>query len=185
MYGSKMERLLYSILQEDSKTLRENRSHVSKYLESDALDYVKRLVRSPNGQKNHEDDLEALVKTRMESEESRLLERLEKVRFEVDVPETLPLLCGPGRIEKVCCWRFCVSQELILHCKYLFPLLYLVLRHQYRILRLARKEVLSDRELDAAATTLDKITDGAWQRILRIWGRCVFRKTQGYAYGYL
>lgn len=54
--------------------------------------------------------------------------------------------------------------------KYLFPLIYLVLRHQYRILRLARTEVLSDCELDAAASTLDKITDGAWQRLLRLHG---------------
>lgn len=90
------------MLQEDSKALTANRNYVSKYLESHEIQCVTLLVRSSNRQKNLKDDLEALVHTRMKSEETRLLERLEKVRFEIDVLETLPLLCGPGRIEKVC-----------------------------------------------------------------------------------
>ena len=38
-----------------------------------------------------------------EAEEDRLLRNLETVKYDIDARDTLELIRGPGRIEKVCC----------------------------------------------------------------------------------
>jgi hypothetical protein len=96
-----MERLYFSMGLEQAATRQENHRYVLEYLESNPLDYVKRISRSANYVGEVSEDLAELVRLRMEQEEARLVARLEAVRYEVDAAESLRLLCGPGRVEKV------------------------------------------------------------------------------------
>ncbi|THH03624.1 hypothetical protein EW146_g10379, partial [Bondarzewia mesenterica] len=77
----------------------------------------------------HQDKFEDFV----HSEEARLHTNLNRLQYIIDGPETLPLVTGPGRIENT-----------------LFPLLYLLINHHYKILREARKRVIRQ----------DLLTDG-------------------------
>lgn len=104
LYKERMERLYFSMGLEQASTCQENRRYALDYLESSPLDCVKRISRSANYVGEVSDDLAELVRLRMEQEEARLVTRLEAVRYEVDAAESLRLLCGPGRVEKV--WQF-------------------------------------------------------------------------------
>ncbi|TBU26461.1 hypothetical protein BD311DRAFT_779599 [Dichomitus squalens] len=73
----------------------------------------------------------------IDDEEQRLRERLEAVRYDIDAMDTLTLVTGPGRIEK-----------------YVFPILYLLLKKDYEVMRIARQKVISRVELLDAANTV-------------------------------
>ncbi|TFK85020.1 hypothetical protein K466DRAFT_647032 [Polyporus arcularius HHB13444] len=74
----------------------------------------------------------------VDDEESRLREGLEAVRYDIDAMDTLVLVTGPGRIEK-----------------YVFPMLYLLLKKDYEVMRLARTKVINKDELWDAADTIE------------------------------
>ncbi|KAI0829941.1 hypothetical protein BC628DRAFT_1501118 [Trametes gibbosa] len=61
----------------------------------------------------------------VESEENRLEESLKTARYYVDATDTLSLITGPGRIER-----------------FLLPVLYLLVRRDYQILRLSHQKVI-------------------------------------------
>ncbi|KAI0737618.1 hypothetical protein C8Q80DRAFT_1212220 [Daedaleopsis nitida] len=74
----------------------------------------------------------------IDDEERRLREGLEAVRYDIDAMDTLVLVTGPGRIEK-----------------YVFPMLYLLLKKDYEVMRIARKKVINKDELWDAADTIE------------------------------
>ncbi|OJT10257.1 hypothetical protein TRAPUB_13211 [Trametes pubescens] len=91
---------------------------------------------------NESDALKARFQSYVEEEEKRLREGLETVRYDIDAMDTLTLITGPGRIEK-----------------YLFPLLYLLLKRDYEIFRVCRKMVVHKDELWDSADTLVWVFD--------------------------
>ncbi|PIL29961.1 hypothetical protein GSI_07872 [Ganoderma sinense ZZ0214-1] len=73
-----------------------------------------------------------------EAEEKRLAENLKTAKYDIDAQDTLDLIRGPGRIEK-----------------HVFPLLYLLLKRDFEIMRLARTQCLHVDELyDSMCTIL-------------------------------
>ncbi|OSX66346.1 hypothetical protein POSPLADRAFT_1133525 [Postia placenta MAD-698-R-SB12] len=64
----------------------------------------------------------------IDAEEERLKKNLEAIKYHIDDSTTLALVTGPGRIEK-----------------YLFPLIYLLLKHDYAVFCIGRKEIVNDR----------------------------------------
>ncbi|KAI0265382.1 hypothetical protein BC834DRAFT_825189 [Gloeopeniophorella convolvens] len=64
------------------------------------------------------------------AEEERLKKNLEAVDYVIDGLDTLKLIIGEGRLEKT-----------------LFPLIYLFMKHHYDIMRVARRTIISKREI--------------------------------------
>ncbi|TBU21891.1 hypothetical protein BD311DRAFT_869699 [Dichomitus squalens] len=81
------------------------------------------------------------------SEENRLLKNLETAKYDIDARDTLELICGPGRIEK-----------------HLFPLLYLLLKRDFEIMRLARTQCLNVDELYDSMCTIIWVIEAVDER---------------------
>ncbi|KAH9858598.1 hypothetical protein C2E23DRAFT_716767 [Lenzites betulinus] len=85
-----------------------------------------------------DDELWQRYRGYVESEEKRLDESLQTVRYYIDATDTLSLITGPGRIER-----------------FLLPVLYLLLRRDYEVLRLChRKVILHHREIHRCAESI-------------------------------
>jgi hypothetical protein len=84
----------------------------------------------------------------LESEEARLGKNLRDVNYVLDGVDTLTLITGGGRIEKVRI-NYCIGLHLVLisALKTLFPLLYLLMKRHYEIMRIMRTKVVNVREL--------------------------------------
>ena len=76
-----------------------NRNAVDKYLQT-VWQKIATLTMSFVGA-NQPDSLYERFKSYVEAEEQRLRQGLETVRYDVDAMDTLLLVTGPGRIEKV------------------------------------------------------------------------------------
>ncbi|KAI0820569.1 hypothetical protein BC628DRAFT_1329894 [Trametes gibbosa] len=83
------------------------------------------------------DVVEDRFRSYVDAEEKRLRGALEDISYDIDAADILQLVTGPGRIEK-----------------YLFPLLWLLLKRDYEILRVARTTVIHKDELWDSASTL-------------------------------
>jgi hypothetical protein len=81
-------------------TRQESHRHGLAYLDSSGLSEVKVVLRATNTVQEVGPELRSPVEFRMKSEE-RLRTRLEAVKYEVDASESLSLLRGPERTEKV------------------------------------------------------------------------------------
>lgn len=93
---------MFSILPNIKK---ENQSPVNKYL-TRMYSRVWTLTQSVNYyQRNYA--LQARFAVYVESEETRLRERLEEINYDIDASDTLGLITGPGRLERVC-YLFCL-----------------------------------------------------------------------------
>ena len=87
------------------------------------------------------------------SEEEHVKKDLEAVHYRIDDLETIVLILGSGRVEKVSCFfvqtllfdpRVCSMQSV-------FPFIYLLLKHHFEILRLCRTvQVRTEELLDSA-----------------------------------
>ncbi|KAF8259842.1 hypothetical protein EI94DRAFT_1812645 [Lactarius quietus] len=76
----------------------------------------------------------------LEAEEDRLSTNLRAVDYIIDGTDTLVLITGVGRIEKT-----------------VFPLIYLLLKRHYEIMRTMRSKVLDSRELGSGLESLVKV----------------------------
>ncbi|KAM5542274.1 hypothetical protein V8D89_004147 [Ganoderma adspersum] len=72
-----------------------------------------------------------------QAEEKRLLENLKTAQYNIDRRDTFDLICGPGRIEK-----------------HVFRLLYLLLKHHFEIMCLARTQYLPASDLRSSMHTI-------------------------------
>ncbi|GBE85444.1 hypothetical protein SCP_0706310 [Sparassis crispa] len=93
------------------------------------------------------DDIQARFKSHMDAEEERIRRNLEAIRYDIDDVETLPLITGPGRIEKN-----------------IFPLIYLLLKRDFEIMRLCRTKVVNRDELWDCADSLQRVFDALQAR---------------------
>ncbi|KAM5530344.1 hypothetical protein V8D89_015985 [Ganoderma adspersum] len=83
----------------------------------------------------------------IDAEEQRLRKNLETVKYDIDDRDTLLLVIGPGRIEK-----------------YLFPLLWLLLKRDFEIFRICRHTVIHQDELWDSADTIGWVFKAVQER---------------------
>ncbi|KAF8273627.1 hypothetical protein EI94DRAFT_1563512, partial [Lactarius quietus] len=87
-------------------------------------------------------------KSYLEAEEARLSANLKAVDYTLDGTDTLTLITGEGRIEKT-----------------VFPLIYLLLKRHYEIMRVMRTKVLDSRELFYSVETILYVKDAIRYRV--------------------
>lgn len=90
---------MFSTLEE---VLPVNRSLVDKYFGDNVLHRVDLLMRSVTTHEGRGDsDLREKIQPYVAEEEERLRSTLESIAWDIDTMDTLALITGPGRIEKV------------------------------------------------------------------------------------
>lgn len=142
---------MFSIL---PQILPANRSHVDAYLHR-LWSRITELTSSLVGNKQTE-ALEARFQGYVDFEEERLRERLETVRYAIDGMDTLSLVTGAGRIEKVAASHPSTrGSALTCYLQCVYPLLYLLLCRDFEIFRLARTNIIHKDELWDSADTID------------------------------
>ncbi|KAI0757703.1 hypothetical protein C8Q80DRAFT_1091665 [Daedaleopsis nitida] len=135
-YVAEIDRLLEKMFAIKSSVLPANRRFVERYLDS-VWSFVTELT-SGFRRAEWNDTLQEKFQTYVSAEEANMRGQLETVRYDIDAADTLLLITGPGRIEK-----------------HLFLLLYLLLKRDFEIFRLARTTVLHKDELWDSANTLE------------------------------
>lgn len=148
-YHTRIEQVLNSMNGVRGDALPENRMCIATYLNSDAIDGIKQLVRSLAGLGSEYSDLDLaqLATRRREAQEETLTNKLNVVKYEIDSKESIKLF-GSGRIEN-----------------FLLPLLYLVIRRHLQIMELASTVILVERELESATQTIFNILEGVSLRV--------------------
>ncbi len=91
-----------------------------------------------------------------QAEENRLSENLKTAKYDIDAQDTLDLIRGPGRIEKVFPLDYRIRVKLVSNSplQHVFPLLYLLLKRDFEIMRLARNQCLHVDELYDSMSTI-------------------------------
>jgi len=122
----------------------ENKAEITSYL-LEMNEYIMTIVDAVN---DAADDpmLRSRFQNYVESEEERLRSNLEAIKYDIDATETVPLITGPGRIEKV---RITVILCFLLTslAQYILPLLYLIIKRHFEIFRVAQKRILHPDEV--------------------------------------
>ncbi|TFK69486.1 hypothetical protein BDN72DRAFT_819995 [Pluteus cervinus] len=132
-----------------------NRSLVEEYLKSlplVRLEHILRSTKSAEGTK-HDPELSNLINYFDAMEEERLTKNLVSVAYELDSAETVSLVTGPGRIER-----------------YLFPLVYVMLKRDLRLIMLACRFRIREEELWVAAQSLHAVFKIVNERIGMVTG---------------
>ncbi|KAI0353281.1 hypothetical protein OH77DRAFT_1407600 [Trametes cingulata] len=143
-YATEIDQLLDKMFAVRRHVLPANRRSVEQYLDGVWSPITQLTTGFRRAERN--DVVEERFRDYIVMEETRLRGALECVRYDIDAPDTLQLVTGPGRIEK-----------------YLFPLLYLLLKRDYEIMRLARTVIIHKDELwdstDTIQWVLRAVTD--------------------------
>ncbi|KAI9062327.1 hypothetical protein FKP32DRAFT_1612624 [Trametes sanguinea] len=132
-----------------SHILPANRRSVERYLDQVWSPITELTTALRRAERN--DVVEDRFRGYVQAEEDRLREGLEQARYDIDAVDTLQLVTGPGRIEK-----------------YLFPLLYLLLRRDYEIMRLATRAVIHKDELWDSSDTLSYVFRAVEDRYINL-----------------
>ncbi|TFK64975.1 hypothetical protein BDN72DRAFT_962870 [Pluteus cervinus] len=131
-----------------------NQALVEDYLKSVPLLRIEHVLRSTKSvETRHDAELTKLIDLFEKMEEERLTQNLAAVGYELDSAETVGLVTGPGRIER-----------------YLFPLVYLLLKRDLRIIMLACKCVIREDELWLALDSIRSVFRVVDERINRMTG---------------
>ncbi|TDL25426.1 hypothetical protein BD410DRAFT_896303 [Rickenella mellea] len=133
IYHVRIEELIEKLL--DIVVMPENTTSFAYY--ADTLLWILWLLRSQSHTTTESPELIDLVREHMRLQEETITEVLEPAKWEIDASDTVSTLLGPGRIEK-----------------FLYPVLYLVLRYHYQVFSLGVTHPLDNREFEAAWTTL-------------------------------
>ncbi|KAG7442638.1 uncharacterized protein BT62DRAFT_954741 [Guyanagaster necrorhizus] len=174
-YKKKIHMILSTMYKTFPHVLPVNREAVATYLQYGPIYLVDRLLRStrdvsPNALESSE--LRRLTKAYTESEEARLMRNLADVLYEIDAKSTVFLITGPGRIER-----------------YIYPMLYLLLRHHLRIVRLSTRFVLDQYEMQnmsASLWNLFSVFEHRMQNVASIFKQSnvdVVEKLENFAFG--
>ncbi|KAI0701233.1 hypothetical protein BC835DRAFT_271177 [Cytidiella melzeri] len=134
-YGEYILELFNHLFSMRSSLLPENRYWADYYLKT-VWPVAFELIKSfrPANVPEH---IEAKFKAYTEHEESRMRKNLEDIRFDIDALDTVYVVAGPGRIEK-----------------YLFTLVYLLLKRDVEVFHIAKQKVLHKEELLDSADSL-------------------------------
>ncbi|KAJ7429390.1 hypothetical protein B0H11DRAFT_2409490 [Mycena galericulata] len=111
-----------------------------KYLNSPAMQRLELLLRSTHsapGTTYDDGRLAQIIHAYQDSEEKKLATQLDSLLYELDDVATLRLITGPRRIER-----------------YVYPLIFRLLKRHYDIMRLAAIHILDDAEWEVMITSL-------------------------------
>ncbi|KAH9484737.1 hypothetical protein JR316_0001637 [Psilocybe cubensis] len=161
MYKNKIYSLVQTMFQTLEHVLPSNRHAVDEYLFHESfwrIELLLRSTRSANHKVMQDPDLARITDAYATAEEERLQRNLNSVSFELDTPATVSLVTGEGRIER-----------------YIFPLLYLLLRRHLKIMMIACRHVIHTEELAAHSESLVSILLSIDYRIQSL--EAVFKQT--------
>jgi hypothetical protein len=133
------------------------------YFAGPAIRRVELLLRSTrSGDSNAHKDMRLVrLANKFKAEEEEWMSlQLEDLHYVVDDVSTIPLITGPGRIERVSCICsvcFNPSHGDTHHSQYVYPLVYLLLKRHFDILRLACLHTLDESEFITMTTSLVNI----------------------------
>ncbi|KAJ7830727.1 hypothetical protein B0H14DRAFT_2806564 [Mycena olivaceomarginata] len=147
-YAKAIENIRMRMVAISATVLPCNRARVDKYMCSSGLDVVDLIVRALRAQDDEDNDLMTHFNDYIAGEEVRLIEGLERFRWEIDAQNTLQIIAGTGRIER-----------------HVLPLILFLLQRHYQLMRLACKHPLDDRELWEAECSVNILTDAVGLRI--------------------
>ncbi|KAJ3506012.1 hypothetical protein NLJ89_g7110 [Agrocybe chaxingu] len=132
-YKSKIYGLVQMMFQTLEHVLPSNRRAVDEYLFHPSFWRIELLLRSTRSSSSKilsDPDLARITEMYTTAEEERLDMSLQDVNYELDTTGTVSLITGEGRIER-----------------YVFPLIYLLLRRHLKVMTLGCKHVLDTEEL--------------------------------------
>ncbi|EGO19294.1 hypothetical protein SERLADRAFT_358650, partial [Serpula lacrymans var. lacrymans S7.9] len=150
----KIRQKMYHTLKD---VLPENKSITDQYLDSAPLGQIEMLCASIQ---RCDDDvvqdalLNEKIRPYMESEQKRIEANLKLITYNIDAANTVALVVGPGRIER-----------------YIFPLLYILLRHHLRMIKLACKGIFAQNEMVEAGWSLARVMTLVDERINNVVGK--------------
>lgn len=152
--------------------LPENRYMVDDYLNNVWVDGAK-ILESLQPAKAILAHLEHKFAGYVAFEEGRIHKNLEGVRYNIDAVDTVVTMTGPGRLENVS--RLCrhlMQSHRLTASQFIFPLLYLLLRHDLGLFSLAQERVIGHDALFAtAANSLCRVYEAFSLRYLHLSGK--------------
>lgn len=156
-YAEEIDRILDKMFSVKKFVLPANRRSVEQYLDtvwSPVTELTAGFRRIKKG-----DVMEKRFEAYVDAEESRLQNALQDINYQIDAVDILQLVTGSGRIDKV---RSPTRRPRCLHNllyrdKSLFPLIYLLLKRDYDILRLSGSVILHKDELRDSASSFQWI----------------------------
>ncbi|KAF9441858.1 hypothetical protein P691DRAFT_682710, partial [Macrolepiota fuliginosa MF-IS2] len=152
-YKNKIFLILQEMIRLREKVLPANTYYVDTYIGHHTLSGVEFVLRPTQTASVYSygrvcSDLISLTEAYTGAEEERLRKSLEKIGYEVDSTATVTLITGRGRIER-----------------YLFPLLYLILRRHLEVFHYAKRHVVDSEEFSHMSSTLMSIFSVVDERI--------------------
>jgi hypothetical protein len=108
-------------------------------------------------------------KSYIEAEETRLSANLKAVKYTIDGTDTLSLITGVGRIEKVGTW-YCTQNcpWLTLMAQTVFPLLYLLIKRHFEIMQIMRTKIPHPREIWDSVDSIWRVHDAVSYRVYEL-----------------
>ncbi|KAK7062915.1 hypothetical protein VNI00_000413 [Paramarasmius palmivorus] len=150
-YKNYIYRLIQDMIKASRAALPENRQALDQYLSDQTFGRIELLLRSTRSL-NHPISADRCLSQATEAytrlEEERLEEALSRMAYEIDTPEVVSLITGPGRIER-----------------FIFPLLYLLMKRHIAVITMTKEHVLHSEEFGAMTTTLASIFEVLDDRI--------------------
>ncbi|TFK17049.1 hypothetical protein FA15DRAFT_676340, partial [Coprinopsis marcescibilis] len=160
-YKSQIYELVQTIFQVLEHVLPSNRRAIDEYLFHPSFWRIELLLRSTRSISSsimNDPDLARVTNAYSSMEEERIESNLKDVAYELDTPATVALVTGEGRIER-----------------YIYPLIYLLLRRHLKVLKLACKHVLDAEELAVLNESLVSVLLSVDYRIQNL--EAVFKQT--------
>ncbi|KAK0432641.1 hypothetical protein EV421DRAFT_1719390, partial [Armillaria borealis] len=173
----KMIRMILSAMYDTfPDVLPANREEVATYLQHRVIYRIDTLLQSTRDVSlntlESNSELQRLTEDYTKIEESRIRANLADVLYEIDGRSTVSLITGRGRIER-----------------YIYPVLYLLLRHQLRVVRLSTRFILDPYEacnMSASLWNLFSVVDERIQNLASIFKQSnvnVAEKLENFAFG--
>ncbi|KAG6906642.1 hypothetical protein DXG01_012817 [Tephrocybe rancida] len=143
IYSTKIYRVLNKIYKLRQKVRPDNRMALDTHLDKPKLYQLELLLRSTKPISEGTVIAPELANLRDEfntEEEERIRDNLEKISYTIDSTATVSLVTGPGRIER-----------------YIFPLLYLLLKEHVKTVQLARTHTIHIHEFQTSYDSLSYV----------------------------
>ncbi|KAK0215121.1 hypothetical protein IW262DRAFT_1278423, partial [Armillaria fumosa] len=173
----KMIRMILSAMYDTfPNVLPANREAVAAYLQHRVIYRIDTLLQSTRDVSSNSLEsslqLQKLTEEYTKLEESRIGSNLADVQYEIDGRSTVSLITGRGRIER-----------------YIYPVLYLLLKHQLRVVRLSTRCILDSYEawnMSTSLWNLFSVVDERIQNLASIFKQSnvdVAEKLENFAFG--
>ncbi|KAF5376289.1 hypothetical protein D9615_008531 [Tricholomella constricta] len=160
-YKDKIYELVQTMFQTLEHVLPSNRRAADEYLFHSSFWRIELLLRSTRSVSSKilsDPELTKMTESYEKDEEERLDANLQDVAYELDTPATVSLMTGVGRIER-----------------YVFPLIYLLLRRHLKVMRIACKHVLDTEEFVSLNESLVSILLAVDYRVQNL--EAIFKQT--------